>query len=155
MIEPRIVAVPGTIKDPATGLWTGIAEDKQNPNVFYLAYGTSTNLPDVEKAPEDLIWSYSKDRGNTLKEFEWVVNPDSSGNNAGLVVTGWGRLAKGDPEQGEVQLRMTPNGSRFYSVWLEEGEDGSDIKFRRIADSDFPDNIAVLEEVAIETDETN
>ncbi|MCI5210542.1 MAG: hypothetical protein D3910_17525, partial [Candidatus Electrothrix sp. ATG2] len=40
VIEPRIVAVPGTIKDPATGLWTGTTEDKQNPNVFYVSYGT-------------------------------------------------------------------------------------------------------------------
>ena len=64
VIEPRIVAVPGTIK--VDGVWTGIAEDKQNPNVFYLAYGTSTNLPDVEKAPEDLFLSFSHGPGKYL-----------------------------------------------------------------------------------------
>ncbi len=41
VIEPRIVATPGTIK--LNGVWTGIAEDKQNPNIFYVSYGTSTN----------------------------------------------------------------------------------------------------------------
>lgn len=140
VIEPRIVAVPGTIKDPATKLWTGIAEDKQNRNVFYLAYGTSTNLRDVEKAPEDLLFSFSMDKGTTMLEDEWIVNPDSEGDNAGMTVTDWYRLAKGDQEQGEVQLRMTPDGSRFYSVWLDEGDEGSDIMFRRIMPSEFPAN---------------
>jgi hypothetical protein len=139
VIEPRIVAVPGTIKK--AGVWTGIAEDKQDPNVFYVAYGTSTNLPDVEKAPEDLFLSYSLDRGNTLAEDTWVVNPDSDGNHAGETVSGWYRLAKGDQEQGEVQIRMTPNGERFYGVWLDEGEEGSDIMFRRMMPTEFPANV--------------
>ncbi len=148
VIEPRIVAVPGTIKK--NGSWTGIAEDKQNPDVFYLAYGTSTNLRDVEKAPEDLFYCFSTDRGTTLVEDTWEVNPDSSGNYAGETVSRWARLAKGDAEQGEVQLRMTPDGSRFYSCWLQElavedEEDpthfeGSDIWFRRIAPIEFPAN---------------
>jgi hypothetical protein len=140
VIEPRIVAVPGTIKDPATKLWTGSPEDKQNPSVFYVAYGTATNLRDVDKTPEDLFFSFSTDKGTTLFEEEWVVNPDSEGNFPGETVTGWYRLAKGDQEQGEVQLRMTPNGERFYSVWLDEGDEGSDIMFRRIMPSEFPNN---------------
>lgn len=150
VIEPRIVAVPGTIK--VAGVYTGIAEDKQDPNVFYLAYGTSTNLPGVEKAPEDLFYSFSMDRGTTLIEEEWEVNPESEGLLAGETVTRWDFLAKGDPEQGEVQLRMTPDGSRFYSCWLQElapldPEDpthfeGSDIWFRRIAPIEFPVNVS-------------
>jgi len=149
VIEPRIVAVPGTIKDPTTKLWTGILEDKQDRNVFYLAYGTSTNLRDVEKAPEDLLFSFSMDKGTTMVEDEWVVNPDSEGLNAGTTVTGWYRLAKGDQEQGEVQLRMTPDGSRFYSVWLDESEEGSDIVFRRIMPGEFPaNNVTPLPEPA-------
>jgi len=140
VIEPRIVAVPGTIK--VGGVWTGINEDKQDPNVFYVAYGTATNLRDVDKFPEDLFFSFSIDKGTTLAEEEWVVNPDSEGNYAGETVTGWYRLAKGDQEQGEVQLRMTPNGERFYSVWLDEGDEGSDIVFRRIMPSEFFNNVA-------------
>jgi hypothetical protein len=80
------------------------------------------------------------DRGESYEEVEWVVNPDSAGNHAGETVTGWDRLAKGDPEQGEAQLRMTPDGSRFYATWLQEGEEGSDIWFRRITPSAFPGN---------------
>ena len=72
----------------------------------------------------------------------WVVNPDSDGNNAGVEVTDWFRLAKGEPEQGEVQLRMTPSGERFYGSWLEEGEEGSDIVFRRLMPAEFPANVA-------------
>ncbi|MCD4808216.1 MAG: hypothetical protein K8R13_11775, partial [Methanococcoides sp.] len=140
VIEPRIVAVPGTIK--VGGSWTGIDEDKQDPNVFYVAYGTATNLRDVDKTPEDLFFSFSNDKGTTLFEETWIVNPDSEGDNAGEEVSSWYRLAKGDQEQGEVQLRMTPDGSRFYSVWLDEGEEGSDILFRRIMPSEFDCNVA-------------
>ncbi len=35
---------------------------------------------------------------------------------------------------------MTPDGSKFYSTWLEEGEEGSDIMFRRILPIEFPQN---------------
>ena len=147
VIEPRIVGAPGTIK--VDGVWTGIAEDQQNKNVFYVSYGTSTNPPVVHgdsdevqeyPAPLDLYYSFSQDRGESYWESTWVVNPDSEGNNAGLEVTGWDWLAKGDPEQGEAQLRMTPDGSRFYATWLQEGVDGSDIFFRRIMPPTFPSN---------------
>ncbi|MBL0713852.1 MAG: hypothetical protein JJV98_09130 [Desulfosarcina sp.] len=140
VIEPRIVAVPGTIK--VDGVWTGNAEDRQNPSVFYLAYGTATNLRDVDKTPEDLFFSFSTDKGTTLEKGEWVVYSGREGNFPGETVTGWYRLAKGDQEQGEVQLRMTPDGSRFYSVWLDEGAEGSDIVFRRIMSSEFDCNVA-------------
>jgi hypothetical protein len=142
VIEPRLVKVPGTIKDPATGEWTGKDEDKNNPDVFYVVYGTSTNLKDVEKAPEDLFMSFSKDRGTTLALETWIVNPESDGNYAGETVHRWFRLAKDDPEQGEAQIRMTPDGSRFYSSWVEEGEEGSDIMFRRIMPAEFEANVA-------------
>ncbi|BBO68303.1 hypothetical protein DSCA_22330 [Desulfosarcina alkanivorans] len=144
VIEPRIVAVPGTIKSQVIGgvkVWDpDKLEDKQDRNCFYIAYGTSTNLPDVEKAPEDLFLSFSQDQGTIFFEDEWVVNPDSSGNHAGETVSGWIRLAKGDPEQGEVQIRMTPNAERFYACWLEEGIEGSDIFFRRLTPSAFEAN---------------
>ena len=60
------------------------------------------------------------------------------GGNAGDTVAGWGWLAKGEHEQGEVQIRMTPDGSRFYGCWLDEGLGGSDIVFRRIMPEEFP-----------------
>jgi hypothetical protein len=149
VIEPRIVAAPGTIK--VDGVWTGILEDKQNKNIFYLSYGTATNPkkdPDTGlqdySYPEDLFFSFSQDKGQTYHEDEWVVNPDSDGNNPGETKTGWFRLAKGDPEQGEAQLRLTPDGSRFYASWLEElhSQGHSDIHFRRVMPKEFGANNA-------------
>jgi hypothetical protein len=145
--EPRLVATPGTIK--ANGVWTGIPEDKQNKNVFYISYGTNTNPkkdPDTglqdPQVPEDLFFSFSNDRGQNYVMDEWVVNPDSDGNWAGEVKRDFFRLAKGDPEQGEAQLRMTPDGSRFYASWLEElvSQGHSDIHFRRVMPKEFPGN---------------
>jgi hypothetical protein len=37
---------------------------------------------------------------------------------------------------------MTPDGSRFYATWLQEGEEGSDIWFRRVMSPAFPANVA-------------
>jgi len=148
VIEPRIVGAPGTIK--VDGVWTGISEDKQNPNVFYVSYGTATNPPVVHgdsdevqefPAPLDLYYSFTQDKGESYVEVAWDVNPDSDGNFAGETVYRWDFLAKGEPEQGEAQLRMTPDGSRFYATWLQEGEEGSDIWFRRIMSPAFPSNI--------------
>lgn len=157
VIEPRIVAVPGTIKK--SGVYTAIPEDKQNPNVFYVAWGTSTNpkkdpitKEQEEPVPMDLYWTFSQDKGKSYHEDKWVVNPDSSGDYVvedpptgeltGETRTGYGWIAKGHQEQGEVQLRMTPDGSRFYGSWLDEGEEGSDIVFRRFMSSDFSQNNA-------------
>jgi len=147
VIEPRIVCPGGTIK--VDGVWTGIPEDKQNKNVCYVAYGTSTNpkkdpVTGEQDAPvpEDLYYSWTHNRGETLELIEWVVSEDSGGGNAGETILRWDYIAKGDAEQGEVQLRMTPDGSRFYMSWLEEGEDGSDIMFRRIMPNTFPVNVA-------------
>jgi hypothetical protein len=147
VIEPRLVGVPGTIK--ADGVWTGLEEDKQNPDVFYVAYGTATNPKkdpvtheQEESVPQDLYWSLSIDRGETYYLKEWAVNPDSDGNYAGETIYRWDFMAKGDPEQGEVQMRMTPDGSRFYACWLDEGEDASDILFRRILPPVFESNVA-------------
>ncbi len=132
-----------------------IAEDKQNPNIFYVSYGTSTNPGQVHgdsdeeeefAAPLDLYYSLSIDRGETYELIEWDVNPDSSGQHAGETVERWDYMAKGDPEQGEAQLRMTPDGTRFYATWLQEGEEGSDIWFRRILSPAFPINTTPMEE---------
>ena len=151
VIEPRIVGAPGTIK--VDGVWTGIDEDKQDPNVFYVSYGTATNPPQVhgdsdevqeQAAPLDLYYSFTQDRGESYVEVEWVVNGDPQGDDApetGVTLTGWDWLAKGEPEQGEAQLRMTPDGSRFYATWLQDGE-GSDIWLRRIMSPAFLSNVA-------------
>ena len=146
VIEPRIVAVPGTYK--INNQPTGVPEDVADNLVYYVAYGTSTNpIKDPvtgeqeEPAPQDLYWSFTRDMGETYHLENWVINPDSDGENAGEEVYRWGWMAKGDAEQGEVQLRMTPDGSKFYACWLDDGEEASDIAFRRIMSLDFPQNV--------------
>ncbi|MGC9332569.1 MAG: choice-of-anchor O protein, partial [Anaerolineae bacterium] len=151
VIEPRIVKAPGTIKNP-DGTATGYPEDINTFGMYYVSYGTATNDKKVfdeeigkwvkpEAAPMDLFYSFSQDLGETHELVEWNVNPDSEGNYAGETVLRWDFLAKGDPEQGEAQLRMTPDGSRFYAVWVQEGEEGSDIWFRRIMSPLFDANV--------------
>ncbi len=152
VIEPRLVAPPGTIKNP-DGTATGYPEDINDPSIFYVSYGTATNpdkhIPaddddeeETEAVPMDLYYSFTTDLGESYVEVAWEVNPDSDGNYAGETVYRWDFLAKGDPEQGEAQLRMTPDGSRFYATWLEDAEDGSDIWFRRVMSPVFPANVA-------------
>lgn len=149
VIEPRIVAVPGTIWLDKALKTVYAPEDKQNQNVFYVAWGTSTNPKkdpvtgeQEEPVPADLYWSFSMDKGENYHIDEWIVNPDSDGNLSGETVFGTPWMAKGDQEQGEVQLRMTPDGARFYASWLDEGAAGSDIVFRRIMSYDFDQNKA-------------
>jgi hypothetical protein len=149
VIEPRLVGPPGTTFIPGTQV-TQYPEDVHNPAVFWLTFGTATNVPkahgndeDYEEhaAPADLFYTFTRDRGQTFFKRLWEVNPDSDGNWAGQIVERYDYLAKGDAEQGEAQIRMTPDGSRFYAVWNEEGLDGSDTWFRRIMSSDFPQNV--------------
>lgn len=148
VIEPRIVGTPGTIKN-LDGTSTGKSEDINNPNVFYLSFGTANNIPsefdDDEgeyATPMDLFYSFTTNLGESYVEVAWNVNPDSLGNYAGETVYRWDSLAIGDYQQGEAQLRMTPDGSRFYATWLEEGFGNSDIQFRRIMSARFPANVA-------------
>lgn len=147
VIEPRLVGPPGPIPGSA------YPEDVQNTDVFWVTFGTATNVPkphgnqdDEEEeetaVPADLFYTFTRDRGQTFFQRTWIVNPDSEGNYAGEEVTRTDWLAKGDSEQGEAQIRMTPDGSRFYAVWNQEGIDGSDTWFRRIMSSEFPQNVA-------------
>jgi hypothetical protein len=146
VIEPRLVGTPGTIAG------SPYEEDKQDRNVFYVAFGTESNVPkahgnddeeDEEMAvPLDLYYTFTRDRGETFYKRLWEVNPDSEGPNAGTIIERWDYLARGDAEQGEAQLRMSPDGSRFYAVWNEDGPEGSDAMFRRIMNREFPRNVA-------------
>jgi hypothetical protein len=162
VIEPRIVAPPaGKVWDATVAANTDGSlaesnktthpEDVFNGNVVYLAYGTSTNPKkdpvtgeQADAVPQDLFYTFTQDNGETLVQDQWEVNPESDGSYAGQIVTRWGFLAKGDPEQGEAQLRMTPDGSKFYSLWNQDGSDGSDTWFRRIMPMEFPRNVGAL-----------
>ena len=101
--------------------------------IYQLAYGLEFNqnqLPDdvvYPKTPLDIDYSRTRDKG---QRYESVVITQQGGN--GKPQEGWNPLAKDKPEQGAPQLRQTPDGSRMYGIWLEEGEQGSDIMFRRV-----------------------
>ncbi len=126
VIEPRLVAVPGTITktDPQTcgKVHTGNAEDRQNRNVFYMTWATKYFFSGVEG---DVNYSFSMDKGQTLARWPFEPLTDVVGEYA----------------EAEAQIRMTPDGSKFYAIWLEEGlEEGketSDIIFRRIIPGEF------------------
>ena len=149
VIEPRLVGPPSTTPG------SPYPEDIFNPNVYYVTFGTAHNVPklhgnldeDEEEehaTPADLYYTFTQDRGQNYFKRLWEVNPDSQGPNAGEVIERWDYLAKGDPEQGEAQIRMAPDGSRFYAVWNQEGEDGSDCWFRRIMNKAFALNLSEL-----------
>ncbi len=146
VIEPRLVGPPGTTPG------SPYPEDVTNPNVYYVTFGTATNVPkphgsdddeeeEAHAVPADLFYTFTRDRGQVYFKRLWEVNPDSDGNYAGQVVERYDYLAKGDAEQGEAQIRMSPDGSKFYAVWNEEGLEGSDTWFRRIMSAAFPQNL--------------
>ena len=127
VLEPRLVKTPGTIKPSL------YPEDTRSPGVYQLAYGLEFNqntLPEgvvFPQLPLDIYYSRTRDRG---QRYESVIVTPQGGN--GQPEEGWNLLAKDKPEQGAVQVRQTPDGSRMYGIWLEEGDGGSDIMFRRV-----------------------
>jgi len=130
VLEPRIVKTPGTITD-LFGNPTGYPEDVQDTSIYQLAYGLELNQyqqPEGEpQMPLDIFYSRTRDKG---QRYESVIVTQQGGS--GRPQEGWNPLAKDKPEQGAAQLRQTPDGSRMYGIWLEEGEGGSDIMFRRV-----------------------
>jgi hypothetical protein len=128
VLEPRLVKTPGSITSSYN-----FPEDIQDTSVYQLAYGTEFNqniLPEgVEypKIPLDIFYSRTTDKGQQYKGV--VVTPQGG---SGQAEEGWNPLAQDKPEEGAAQVRQTPDGSRMYAIWLEEGPTGSDIIFRRV-----------------------
>ncbi|HWS26467.1 MAG TPA: hypothetical protein VN259_07840, partial [Xanthomonadales bacterium] len=96
VVEPRIVATPGTIINPLTGLPD--AGDTQDTNVFFISYATETN--DLIQAAGKVYVSRSADRAVTLEPFVAV--------------------SKVTAGQSEAQLRSIPDGSVLGVLWMEE-----------------------------------
>ena len=96
VVEPRLVATPGTIVNPLTGVPD--AGDTQDTNVLYVAYSTEGNSL---AAPTGRIYvSRSSDFGATFGAFT-PVSAATSG-------------------QSESQLRPLPDGSATMALWMEE-----------------------------------
>jgi len=130
VMEPRLVKAPGSIVTDGVFLYP---EDESNSDVYQLAFGLEFNqnqLPDdvvYPKLPTDIMYSRTMDKG---QRYESVIVTPQGGS--GRAEEGWNPLANDKPEQGGAQLRQTPDGSRMYGIWLEEGDKGSDILFRRV-----------------------
>jgi hypothetical protein len=131
VLEPRLVKTPGSIVDENGD--PVYAEDVQNTDVYQLAWGlefnqnASPNDVTYPKMPLDIYYGRTLDKG---QRFEGVIVTPQGGS--GQAEEGSNLLARDHPDQGAAQLRQTPDGSRMYGIWLEEGEQGSDIMFRRI-----------------------
>ena len=130
VLEPRLIKAPGTILTDGITLYP---EDKQNSNIFQLAWGVEFNvnsLPDdlvLPKTPLDIYYGRTVDKGQRYESV--VVTPQNGG---GRPQEGFNLIAKDQPQQGAAQVRQTPDGSRMYAIWLEESDKGSDIMFRRV-----------------------
>ncbi|MDW7669356.1 MAG: choice-of-anchor O protein, partial [Bacillota bacterium] len=158
VIEPRLVGPPPTITNSSGGTYP---EDKNNKNVYWVTYGTSTNpgkKSTEDKEPMDLYYSYTDDFGDTYHTVEKIPNPDSKGKFnenylEGEEVFVWDWLAKDTGNkvaaQAECQIRMSPSGEVFYAVWNEAGDKISDVMFRRI----IPSGV-IIEGVVTQIDET-
>lgn len=147
VIEPRIVAVPGTINAcnsaPCVGV-TNPKEDVQNKAAFITSYGLAANENPDEAAPTDMYYARSMDFGesySTVPHNQWV----DDGGVEPLQVFDWMAMRK-DVEEGEAQLRITPDGSKAYTTYLSESNSdysgpehfsGSDIWFRKFSEADF------------------
>jgi len=103
VVEPRIVATPGTITNPVTG--SPDAGDTQNTSTFYISYATEKN--DATAAAGRVYVARSTDQGVTLEPFVPVSN--ASGG------------------QSEAQLRSTPDGSAVGVLWMQEQTLGNDL----------------------------
>lgn len=88
-----------------------------------MAWGTGDNIKLTgsgdeggEAAPPDLYYTRSENFGDTYLKVPWKVNGENS-NQAGETVRRYERLAWGDEEQGECQLKATSDGSKAYAIY--------------------------------------
>ena len=140
--DPRLGATPptypldGTQGQPtnlcpkmgAAGTWECIfPEDEYVDNFFFVAWGTVDNAKSTgstgvkaEAGPLDIYYTRTADYGDTYLKIPWNVNPQGNSQNweQNQLVYRYDYLAKGEPEeQGECQLRGTPDGSKMYAIY--------------------------------------
>jgi hypothetical protein len=146
VIEPRIVAVPGTISACDGAMCVGVStpnEDKQNKKVYIASYGLADNTNPEDAAPTDMYYARTTNFGETYETVPHNSWLDSEGQP--LQVFDWLAMRK-NVEEGEAQLRLTPDGSKAYASYLAESNQaydgpehfmGSDIWFRKLGEADF------------------
>ncbi len=114
--EPRLVGTPGSSGpgcpsgDPADATTTD-TEDCKDSAVFYVAWGTETNVREqVGGAVDlDLFITRTTDKGQTFEPVQTL---------AGVV-----------DEEFESQIRPTPAGNMLYAVWNQDGPSGTESEF--------------------------
>lgn len=156
-IEPRIVSVPGTIA--ACDGAPCVPEDKQNKKVFISSYGLANNVDPEDAAPTDMFYARTTNFGETFETVphnSWEVSEEVP-----LQVFDWLAMRK-NVEEGEAQLRLTPDGSKAYASYLAESNEaydgpehfmGSDIWFRKLGEADFTkvDDTSVVSGTSLRT----
>ncbi len=100
-------------------------EDNYINNMFFVAWGTADNAKSTggdslktEASPLDVYYTRSEDYGDTYFKVPWEIGGANSNLGVGEIVWRYDYVAKGEPEeQGECQLRATPDGSKMYVIW--------------------------------------
>ena len=125
--DPRVGATPPVkpldARDAALPILTFV-EDIYVNNIFFVAWGSGDNLKSIggtsetpEAPPEDLYYTRTEDYGDHYLKIPWVINGTNS-NYYGETEWRYDYLAHGEPEeQGECQLRATPDGTKMYAIW--------------------------------------
>jgi hypothetical protein len=131
---PEILPVDGTVMPRVPIQYD---EDIYEDGIYFAAWGTADNEKftgggDIggEIAPLDVYYTRTSDWGDTYLKVPWDVNGTNS-NQYGETVWRYQKIAWGDEEQGECQLKATSDGSKAYVVYLELIEDATDEEWTR------------------------
>ena len=129
--EPRIVKTPGNGPGCPTGdpddATTTRPSDCRDPNTFIVAWGTETNIYELQGGAEDLdiFITRSTDKGVSYEPYRLLAGAESPSFN--------------ELEEMESQLRPTPDGKTVFSVWNEvSDETGGNGRFVISVESDIP-----------------
>jgi uncharacterized repeat protein (TIGR01451 family) len=114
--EPRLVGTPGSngpgcpTGDPADPTTT-LAEDCKNSSVFYVGWGTETNVPEEIGGAVDLDIHLTRttDKGDTFEPIQTIAGAAE--------------------EEFESQIRPTPAGNMVYVTWGKSGAAGAVAEF--------------------------
>ncbi|PLX89482.1 MAG: hypothetical protein C0618_01115 [Desulfuromonas sp.] len=124
--DPRIGATPPV--RPLDGRDAALkelslVEDEYLNNTFFVAWGAGENQTSTggttitpEAPPTDVYYTRSTDYGDHFLKVPWEVMGENS-NYADQTVWRYERLAWGEEEQGECQLRATSDGSKMYGIY--------------------------------------
>ena len=123
--EPRLVGTPGSVTstcpsgDPEAADTT-LAADCQSKPTFYVAWGTDLNQQESLSEGSidlDLYMSRSTDFGETYEPAVAVAQGDVE-------------LTNGGSNNGESQIRMTPDGKTSFISWMKTTSDGKELALK-------------------------